>query len=84
VPIDNHVWLLLIFNVTFILALSWVSYKFSKRGSHYCKVSECNISISHFTSNMLTILVSRHLIFRRMIKTDTDDDPPHYLLSLQS
>ena len=49
-PIDNHVWLLLIFNVTFILALSWVSYKFSKRGSHYCKVSECNISISHFTS----------------------------------
>ena len=72
-PIDNHVWLLLLFNVTFILALSWVSYKFVKRGAHYFKVSECNMGISKFISNTLPILVNRYLIFRRMLKSDTDD-----------
>lgn len=83
-PLDNHVWLLLLFNVSFILALSWVSYKFVKHGAHYFKVSECNIGISQDTSSALTILVNWYLIFRRMIKLDTDDDPPHYLLSLQA
>lgn len=82
-PIDNHVWLLLLFNVSFILALSWVSYNFVKHGAHYFKVSESNIGISQFTPNV-TILINRYLILKRMIKTDTDNDPPHALLSLQS
>jgi hypothetical protein len=30
----------------------------------------------------LTILANKYLIVRRMIKIDTDDDPPHLLLSL--
>lgn len=83
-PIDNHVWLLLLFNVSFILALSWVSYKFIKRGAHSFNVSERNIGIAKVTSNVLTMLVNRYLIYKRMIKIDTDDDPPHYLLSLLS
>ena len=83
-PMDNHVWLLLLFNVSFILALSWVSYKFVTFGVDYFKVPDCTLGRSQATSNGLTILVHRYLIIRRKIKIDTDDDPPHYLLSLQS
>lgn len=83
-PIDNHIWLLLLCNVSFILALSWLSYKLVKRGAYYFKVSECNVGMSQFIATGLTILINRHLIFRRRIKIDSDDDPPHYLLSLQS
>jgi len=85
VPIDNHVWLLLLFNVTIVLALSWLGFTFIKRGAHCFKASESkNIGISRLISNGLTILANKYLIVRRMIKIDTDDDPPHYLLSLKS
>ena len=84
-PIDNHVWLLLLFNVTFILALSWLGYTVIKRGTHGFKPSDCNnIGNSRFISDGFTILANRFLIVRRMMKIDLDDDPPHYLLSLQS
>jgi len=83
VPIDNHVWLLLLFNVTILLALSWLGFTFIKRGVHCFKASESkNIGISRLISNGLTILANKYLIVRRMIKIDTDDDPPHLLLSL--
>lgn len=80
--IDNNVWLLLLFNITSILAISWISYKFLKRGALYFKESESKSTISQFVSSELTIFINRHLIFRRMIKIDPDEDPLHHLLFL--
>jgi len=84
VQIDNNVWLLLLLNITSILAISWMSYKFLKRSALYFKESECKSTISQFVSSVSIIFINRHLIFRRMIKTDPDDDPLHHLLILHS
>lgn len=80
--IDQHIWLLILFNVTFILAFSWVSYKFIKGYSTYDMVSAANHAIFQLCCSGWTVIVNRYLIFRRRIKLDTDDDPPHHLLSL--
>lgn len=79
VQIDNNVWLLLLLNVTSILAISWVSYKFLKSSTLYFKESESRSTISQFVSNVSKIFINRHLIFRRMIKIDSDVDPLHHL-----
>lgn len=81
--IDHNIWLLLLFNIILILALSGVSYKFIKHSTLYSKVSGCNSTISQFVSCVSKIFINRHLIIRRMIKTDPDDDPSHHLLWLQ-
>ena len=75
--LDHNIGLLLLLNVTLILAFSWVGYRFFKRSTHYFNVYTCNSSITRFTSNVPLILANRYLIIRRMIKTDTDDDPPY-------
>jgi len=84
VEIDNNVWLLLLLNITLILASSWVCYKFSKRSTLYSRVSECNSTISRLASNLSAIFVNRYLMIRRLIKIDSDDDVSHHFLSLQS
>ena len=82
--IDHNVWLVLLFNITLILAFSWVSYNFIKCSKIYFKTSECNSTISLFAPNVSGIFANRYLIIRRMIKIDTDDDPLHSLLWLQA
>jgi len=84
VQIDNNVWLLLLINITTILALSWVSYKFLKSSTLYSKVSECNSTISQFISSVSIVFKNRYLSIRRMIKTDPDEDTSHHLLFLQA
>ena len=80
--IDNSVWLLLLFNITTILALSFVSYKFLKSSTLYSKVSGCKSTLSQFISSVSIFFKNRYLSIRRMIKTDPDDDPSHHLLLL--
>lgn len=81
---DNNVWLLLLLNLTLILASSWVCYRFSKRSKLHSKVSEGNCTISPAVTNLSAIFVNRHLMIRRLIKSDSDDDASHHLLSLQT
>jgi hypothetical protein len=84
VQIDHNVWLLLLLNITLILAFSWFAYGFLKRSTHYFNKYDGNSSLTQFTSKAPLILANRYLIVRRMIKTETDDKPPYTLLSLHS
>jgi len=79
VQIDNSVWLLLI-NITTVLALSLISYKFLKNSTLYSKVSECKCksTLSQFVSSVSIVFINRYLTTKRMIKTAPDDDSLHH------
>jgi len=83
VLIEHNICLLLLLNITLILALSAVSYKLLKRSSLYAKISGCNSTISQASSTISAIFANRYLIIRRLIKIDSDDGPMHQLLILQ-
>jgi len=84
VEIDHTICLMLLFNITLILVLSAISYKFLKRSTFYFKVSGCHSTLSQYSSNESAIFANRYLMIRRIIKIDSDDGPSHHLLYLQS
>lgn len=79
-PLDN-VWLVLLFNVTFILAFSWAGWTILHRQAQYSKVSKSNVYLSNLTIEAPKVYVKWYLSFRRLIKRETDDDLPYELLS---
>lgn len=76
--LDQNIWLLLLFNITLILVLSGVTLRHSSRN---LKVTECKATKAQ-DSDAAGSFVNRYLIFRRLIKIDSDDEAAHPLLCL--
>lgn len=75
---DSSILIILIINLTLILAISWVSIKLLQN------ISCCVRYADTYLSSRLTdatapknLQVKKYLIIRRKIKTDPDDDSPY-------
>jgi len=74
---DSHAWVVLILNLALILAFSWVSFRLLKSSLICIKLADTYLSSCQLTSTCPEHLqVKKYLFVRRMIKTDSDDDPP--------
>lgn len=74
---DSHAWVVLIPNLALILAFSWVSFRMLKSSLISFKHADTYLTSCQLTSTCpLHLQLKKYLVVRRMIKTDSDDDPP--------
>lgn len=74
---DSHAWVVLILNLALILAFSLVSFRLMNSSLISVKLVDTYLSSCQLTSTCPELLqVKKYLVVRRMIKTDSDDDPP--------
>lgn len=75
---DAGILVILIINLTLILAVSWASIKLVHSSSICIRFADTYLSSCPISSSSpQNIKVKKHLIFRRKIKTDQDDDSPY-------
>lgn len=76
--LDNNAWMMLILNLSLLLAVSWISFRLVTRNSSSVKLANTCISECQIASTSTERLpFKKYLIVRRQIKIDSDDDPPY-------
>ena len=75
---DSHAWIMLILNLTLIFAFSWVSFRLLKSSAMSVKLSDTYVANCQTAcTSPKHLQVKKYLVVRRLIKTQSDDDPPY-------
>jgi hypothetical protein len=78
VQFDSQAWFLILFNIAFLFVFSWAGLKLLKNGSRPVKLADIYLASCQMTpTSPERLQVKKYLVIRRLIKTESDDDPPY-------